>query len=151
MGLTFLICLILVLIDFPIAKFIVVAIIFIIIAIFIIADKGCEKGWEIIWKYYPLTILLVLIIFAIFDVFIRYVIVLYISLVISLFWLIHDYDCDKWYCFPIVLCTAETVCTIICIIFGANQFRFFSSLLETLLAIDIIVCCLISCIQSCTG
>ena len=151
MGLTFLICLILVLIDFPIAKYIVVAIIFIIIALFIIADKGCEKGWEIIWKYYPLTILLVLIIFAIFDVFIRYIIVLYIGLVISLFWLIHDYDCDKWYCFPIVLCTAETVCTIICIIFGANQFRFFSSLLETLITIDIVVCCITFCIQSCVS
>ena len=36
-------------------------------------------------------------------------------------------------------------------VFGANQFRFFSSLLETLINIDIVVCCITFCIQSCVS
>ena len=96
MGSTLLICVILLIIDFPIVIYILIALILVVVAVSIIEDKGCENGWTIIWFYYPITILIMLIIAAIFSDFFRYIIILYLGLWRSLYWLIKDYDSEKW-------------------------------------------------------
>ena len=150
MGSTLLICVILLIIDFPIVIYILIAIILVVVAVSIIEDKGCENGWRIIWFYYPITILIMLIIAAIFSDFFRYIIILYLGLWGSLYWLIKDYDSEKWKLFPALLCIVETVCTIICLIFGAKKYKFFLDLLSTLLSIGFFVLCITACIFNCS-
>ena len=127
MGLTVLICAILVIIDYPIILIIILAIIIGSLIVVFFYKKGCADGWIIIiFRVFP-SVFVVLLIISIFNHYVRIFTVFYVGLWIFLYVVYKNHSLDDLARSPIWFCVIMTICWLLCVMNRANEYEWFSN------------------------